>query len=417
MSVPIIELKQVSKSFGTKTVLDQVDMKIYEGEICTIIGKSGTGKSVLLKHIIGLLGPDSGTILFRGKPIDKMSRKELNEFKRQFSYCFQNNALFDSMTVFDNIALPLRQTTRMKKKEIERKVTEKMEQLEIADASKKYPSELSGGMQKRVALARALITDPKIVLFDEPTTGQDPIRKNAIFSMITHNQKRFGFTTVMISHDLPDVFFISDRIMILYEGKVSFQGTYEELGQFQHPIIDEFIKSLEGVQDELTGLQSNKQFTRQYQSAVNQKKADETFSVIVFGLEDLDQLSQNMGHSSAQEVVRALGELVNRHFGKVGISSRIARDRIATILPNTGAQDALKLLEGVVTELNSKDFCGLPLVQPTKKRAGGMVEFRVAAGIAEGSVTEDLDAISKRASLNMKPIAAYSCQFKLQAAS
>ena len=124
-----------------------------------------------------------------------------------------------------------------------------------------------------------------------------------------------------------------------------------------------------------------------------------------------------MGHTSAQEVVRALGELVNRHFGKVGISSRIARDRIATILPNTVAQDALMLLDGVVTELNSKDFCGLPLVHPTKRRAGDMVEFRVVAGIAEGSVTEDLDAISKRAALNMKPIAAYNCQFKLKAAS
>jgi phospholipid/cholesterol/gamma-HCH transport system ATP-binding protein len=417
MATPIIELRQVSKSFGTKTVLDQVDMKIYEGEISTIIGKSGTGKSVLLKHIIGLLGPDSGTILFKGKPVEQMTRKELIEFKKQFSYCFQNNALFDSMTVLDNIALPLRQTTKMKKKEIERKVAEKADHLEIADALQKYPSELSGGMQKRVALARALITDPKIVLFDEPTTGQDPIRKNAIFSMITHNQKRFGFTTVMISHDLPDVFFISDRIMILYEGKVSFQGTYEELSQFQHPIIDEFIKSLEGVQDELTGLHTNKQFTRRYQSAVNEKRADETFSVIVFGLEDLDQLSQTMGHTSAQEVVRALGELVNRHFGKVGISSRIARDRIATILPNTGAQDALKLMEGIVSELNANDFCGLPLAQPTRPRGGAPIEFRIVGGIAEGSVSEDLEAISKRAALNLKPIATYHCQYKAQAAS
>jgi phospholipid/cholesterol/gamma-HCH transport system ATP-binding protein len=417
MKVPIIEFKQVSKSFGTRAVLDQVDMKIYEGEISTIIGKSGTGKSVLLKHIIGLLGPDSGTILFRGKPLNKMSRKELNEFKKQFSYCFQNNALFDSMTVFDNIALPLRQTTKLKKKEIERRVIEKTDQLEIADALQKYPSELSGGMQKRVALARALITEPKIVLFDEPTTGQDPIRKNAIFSMITHNQKRFGFTTVMISHDLPDVFFISDRILILYDGKVSFQGTYEELGQFQHPIIDEFIKSLEGVQDELTGLHSSKQFTHHYQSAVNQKRADETFSVIVFGLEDMDQLSQTMGHTAAQEVVRAVGEIVNRHFGKVGISSRTARDRIATILPNTGAQDALKLLNGIAEELNASDLCGLPLVHPSRSRTTGPVEFRISAGIAEGSVTEDLEAISRRASLNLKPIATYHCQLKAQAIS
>ncbi len=180
MGEALIEFKNVTKRFGNRTILDQVNLEVYDGQVTTIIGKSGTGKSVLVKHMIGLLSPTEGNILFRGKLIDGMSQKELDEFRSQFSYCFQNNALFDSLTVFENIALPLQQTTKMGKREIDNKVMEKIDQLELSDVPHKYPSELSCGIQKRVALARALITDPKIVLFDEPTTGQDPIRKNAI---------------------------------------------------------------------------------------------------------------------------------------------------------------------------------------------------------------------------------------------
>ena len=274
MDEPLIQFKNVTKRFGNRTILDRVDLEVHDGQTTTIIGKSGTGKSVLLKHMIGLLAPTEGNILFRGKPVDKMSRKDLDGLRSQFSYCFQNNALFDSLTVFQNIALPLKQTTRMSEKEIDRKVIERIDQLELSEVPHKYPSELSGGMQKRVALARALITDPKVVLFDEPTTGQDPIRKNAIFSMIVHNQKRFGFTTIMISHDIPDVFFISDRILVLYEGKIIFQGGYGQIGKLQHPMVDEFVKSLEHFQDELTGLYSKKTFTKVYEKAVSHKQPE-----------------------------------------------------------------------------------------------------------------------------------------------
>ena len=177
-----------------------------------------------------------------------MKKKEWEGYRSKISYMFQNNALFDSMTVFENIALPLRQTTNLKKKEIESKVMSRIEQMELTDAAGKYPAELSGGMQKRVALARALVTDPAIVLFDEPTTSQDPIRRNIILSMIAHYRKQFGFTAVLISHDIPDVFFISDRILLLWEGKIAFNGTYEELSRLNHPMIDEFLKSIEGLQ-------------------------------------------------------------------------------------------------------------------------------------------------------------------------
>ncbi len=254
METPLIEFREVTKSFDSRTVLDQVCLKIYENQITTIMGKSGAGKSVLLKHIIGLLAPDAGTILFMGKPVHRMRKGEWDQYRSQISFLFQNNALFDSMTVFDNIAMPLRQTTSMSSKEIKKRVMARIDQTELLDAADKYPSELSGGMQKRVALARSLVTDPKIVLFDEPTAGQDPIRKNAILSTIAHYRKKFSFTAVLVSHDIPNIFFISDRLIFLSEGKVAFQGSYEESIRQDHPYIREFLHSLEGFRDELTGV-------------------------------------------------------------------------------------------------------------------------------------------------------------------
>ena len=229
METPLIEFRDVTKRFDEKAILDRANFSIYEKQITTIIGKSGSGKSVLLKHIIGLLSPDEGSILFRGRPMREMKKKEWDGYKKKVSYMFQNKALFDSMPVFENIALPLRQTTNLGRKELYKKVMSRVEQMELTDTINKYPSELSGGMQKRVALARALVTDPAIVLFDEPTTGQDPIRKNIILSMIAHYRKQLGFTAVLISHDIPDVFFISDRILLLWEGKIAFHGSPEEL--------------------------------------------------------------------------------------------------------------------------------------------------------------------------------------------
>jgi len=268
----LIEFKNVTKSFGENVVLHEANLKIYENEITTIIGKSGTGKSVLLKHIIGLLAPDEGNIFFKGKSVNKMDRKEWDRCRMQISYMFQNNALFDSMTVFENISLPLSQTTSLKKNEIEKRVMSRIEQMELSDVVHKYPSELSGGMQKRVALARALITDPAIVLFDEPTTGQDPVRKNVILSMIARYRKQFGFTAVLISHDIPDIFYISDRILILWEGKLDFQGTFEELAKTDHPMMREFKNSIADLSDELTGQLSREMLRSRYDLVTDDAK-------------------------------------------------------------------------------------------------------------------------------------------------
>lgn len=253
MDIPLIEFKKVKKCLGGRTILDGIDLQIHQGEITVLIGKSGSGKSVLLKHIIGLLKPDEGDILFKGKSLSGMKRSEWDGHMSRISYMFQNNALFDSLTVYENIALPLKQTTHLAKREINSRVMARAEQTELAGELSKYPSELSGGMQKRVALARALVTDPEVVLFDEPTTGQDPVRRNAILAMIAEYQKKIGFSAVLISHDIPDVFFIANRVLALYDGKVVFQGTPQEFEGFKHPISDEYIRSIKNFRERING--------------------------------------------------------------------------------------------------------------------------------------------------------------------
>lgn len=239
---PLIEIDGMKKSFGSLNVLKHIDLKIYPGEITAIIGKSGEGKSVLLKHIIGLLQPDAGDILFEGKKLNSYSKSEYIKLKDKFSYMFQDSALFDSMTVFENIALPLVESHKLSKSDIFKRVTQRMAQLDIAGNNDKYPGQLSGGMKKRVALARALITDPEIILFDEPTTGLDPIRKKSVHNMIEEYQQKFGFTGIIVSHEIPDIFGIAQRVVVLNEGKIIFQGTPAELDKVTDPAILNFIK-------------------------------------------------------------------------------------------------------------------------------------------------------------------------------
>jgi phospholipid/cholesterol/gamma-HCH transport system ATP-binding protein len=412
MENALIEFQNVTKRFNTRTVLDRINLTINEGDVTTIIGKSGTGKSVLLKHIIGLLSPTEGRILFRGKPVDGMNKREWKAYKSQFSYLFQDNALFDSLTVYENIALPLQQTTNLSKKEIEGRVKVRIEQMDLLEATYKYPAELSGGMEKRVALARALITDPKIVLFDEPTTGQDPIRKNAILSMIAQNQRRFGFTTVMISHDIPDVFFISDRIMILYEGRVIFQDTYDKLDQLDHPIVDEFVKSLEGFKDELTGLHTKGNFERLYEQDSSKKEPHEAYVVLIFTLEDMDGLSENVGHTAAPEVVQSLGTYVNKHFGDFGISTRLGKDQVATILPSTEIKEAERMLEDFSKDLQAKGLAHIQADTRLDSNSEDCFSFSIFAGLAQGRAGDEMDVTTEKAISNQKPILQFACEIR-----
>ena len=412
METPLIEFREVTKRFGDRTILDQVNLKIYENQITTIMGKSGAGKSVLLKHIIGLLLPDAGTILFSGKSINKMKEGEWDRCRSRISYLFQNNALFDSMTVFDNIALPLRQTTTMSPKEIEKRVMARIEQTDLAEAAAKYPSELSGGMQKRVALARALVTDPKIVLFDEPTTGQDPIRKNVILSTIAHYRKKFGFTAVLVSHDIPDVYFISDRIILLWEGKVAFQGPYEESTRVDHPMAEEFLRSLEGFQDELTGVFSKQMFRARYAMTLNERQTERTVTAVLFSVQ-FDLLTETLGHVAAAEVLRALGKYINTNFTPLGgFSVRTHRGDILAILPYTDFQEVQQLVKDFGAGLQRETLSKIQAPAQAKIGAGACFEISVYAGITEAGSSEDIDRIIGKAKATQGIIATHRCDSK-----
>ncbi len=248
MTEPLIEFIGIKKSFGDNHVLKGIDLPIYEGLITAIIGKSGTGKSVLLKHIIGLVKQDEGTLKVRGQSLKTLSKKELRAFQKNLSYMFQDNALFDFLNIFDNIALPLVETRKgsgLSKEIIRKKVAMRMEQLELSGNEHKFPLELSGGMRKRVALARALVTDPKVVLFDEPTTGLDPVRKHDVHSMIQSYQEQFGFTAVIVSHDIPEIFDVAQKIAMLDEGKIIFEGTRDQLMGSDNQRLNAFIQGRE----------------------------------------------------------------------------------------------------------------------------------------------------------------------------
>ncbi len=241
MTIPLIQFVNIRKNFENQEVLKGVHLSIYDGEITTIIGKSGTGKSVLLKHMIGLIKPDSGQILINGDPVNILSDEKTRAFQKELSYMFQDNALFDSMTIYENIALPLAEKRYYPKNRIKDKVMYQIKELGLSGSEEKFPAQLSGGMKKRVALARALVTDPKIILFDEPTTGLDPIRKKNVHAMIKEYQKKFEFTAVIVSHDIPDIFNISQRIAMLDDGIIKFEGTKKNVLDSQSAVVNAFI--------------------------------------------------------------------------------------------------------------------------------------------------------------------------------
>jgi phospholipid/cholesterol/gamma-HCH transport system ATP-binding protein len=413
MVVPLIEFRDVTKRFDARTILDSVNLQIYEGQVTTIIGLSGSGKSVLLKHIVGLLKPDEGNILFRGKPLHRMGKKEMDACLSQMSYMFQGNALFDSMTVYENVAIPIRETTNLSEAEIDRRVMARIEQAELGQAAQKYPSQISGGMQKRAALARALITDPKIVLFDEPTTGLDPVRKNAILSMISQYHKKFDFTAILVSHEIPDIFFISNRIIALYDRAIVFQGTPEELEAFEHPFKDEVLQSIEGLQEELTGLYSRRYFKVRYQTELKRGAFRETYAIVVFSIENLDAIRADLGHEAAPEAIRCMGAYIDKHFGAVGgFSTRQSTNEFVTVVPNSDMVAVAGILQDLIRDFQEH---GIRQIQAEgHKSAASMenVEFAIRAGLAQGpqgQSTVELESIIALAKKDQKEIARLRC--------
>ncbi len=238
----MINITGIKKSFDDKVVLNGIDLTIREGESHVIIGKSGCGKSVLLKIIIALIKPDAGEVLIENENIFEVSEKRLYEIRRKFGFLFQNAALFDSMTVEENVKLPLVENGfNFTEKEIKQKVAEMLELVGLPDTEQLKPSELSGGMQKRVGLARALITKPKYILYDEPTTGLDPIMSDSIDALIKDLNDRLDVTSVIVTHDMFSVKNVAEKISMIHEGKIYFTGTFDEIMSSQDPIIQRFI--------------------------------------------------------------------------------------------------------------------------------------------------------------------------------
>ncbi len=243
----MIKLIDIHKAFGPHKVLKGVHLDIEAGKTTAIMGKSGEGKSVLLKHVIGLIKPDAGQVIIDDVDITKVNEKGLNEIRKKFGMLFQDAALFDSMTVGENVAFPLREHKKLREKEIREIVAERLRAVGLSGIEDKMSSELSGGMRKRVGLARAIAMNPQIVLFDEPTTGLDPIMTEAINQLIIDTQNNFHLTCVVISHDLGSIFKISHKIAMLYEGEIIEYGTPDEIKASQNPVLVQFLSgSIEG---------------------------------------------------------------------------------------------------------------------------------------------------------------------------
>lgn len=397
MNESLIQLKDVHKNFGTFSVLNGVDLNIQQGQVTTVIGKSGEGKSVLLKHIIGLMKPDSGQILFKGQPLASFSSKARKALKRKFSYMFQTNALFDSMTCALNVSLPLKEGTDLPDKDIEKLVKDRMAQLDLKGIEEKYPSQLSGGMRKRVALARALVTDPEIVLFDEPTTGLDPIRKNAVHSMISDYQKRFGFTAIVVSHEIPDIFYISQRIAMLLGGKIFIEGTPEAIQQSPDPLVQEFIKGHESGHDTLTGMAPQTQGEKRFHEEMARLQRHEIiFSVVIFTITNMEEINEKAGHVAGQTILQNFAGELQRLFRITDTCARYGLDKIMAVLPNTSLDQAQMTCAKLAGDIKIREILE---INPQRGFC-----LSVTAGIAEAQKGSALEEVLENAQSNQNSL-------------
>jgi len=250
----ILRVDGLCKSFGERKVLRDVSFGVRRGSAFTVLGPSGAGKSVLLKCLGGIEQPDAGRITFDGRLLDFSDRAARQMFRSRCSILFQGNALFDSLTALQNVALPLEQTTSLSRGEIKTRAMEALEQLELHEHSEQYPGMLSGGMQKRLALARAIVTRPEMVFFDEPTAGLDPLRRNAVFTMIAKYQAVFGFTALIVTHDVPEALAASCMVALLHRGEICFCGTPAEFGSSDNPVVASFRDSPDALRSTLAAV-------------------------------------------------------------------------------------------------------------------------------------------------------------------
>lgn len=242
----VIELKGVEKSFGSQKVLNGVDLKVIRGETLVIVGASGQGKSVVLKHMLGLIKPDKGTILTFGRDFHKLGRNEVTVIRSRYGTLFQGAALLDSLTVFDNIALPLRERTSKSEPEIGDIVRDRLSMVDLSGMEEKYPAQLSGGMRKRVGLARALALEPEVVFFDEPTTGLDVHKSNEIYRLFRATRERLGYTAVIVSHDAPKIFKLADKVALLADGRIQACMPPERFQLDPDPYVRNYVEATMG---------------------------------------------------------------------------------------------------------------------------------------------------------------------------
>ena len=250
----MIKLDNVYKAFGDKKVLEGFSLEVDEGETMVIIGYSGTGKSVAIKHIVGLLLPDDGTVFVDGLEVPELPREKLYELRGRIGYVFQFAALFDSLTVGENVAMALRKMRTMSEAEIAQRVTESLALVDLPDAESKYPAELSGGMRKRVGIARAIAKRPKYILYDEPTTGLDPVTSAVIDELMIRMRDKLGVTSVVITHDMRSAYSVGTRIAMLYEGKVRQVGSVDEIKHTTDPVVRQFIEGKATLEVAMAGV-------------------------------------------------------------------------------------------------------------------------------------------------------------------
>ena len=238
----MIALKDVHKQLGGQTILNGVDLEIERGETMVVIGRSGSGKSVTIKHMVALMRPDSGSVIIDGVDVAGLDRTGVFDLRRKFGVLFQSGALITWLSVYDNVALPLREHTRLSPAEIEQKVSERLHLLDLDEHAEKMPADISGGMKKRAGLARAVVLDPEIVLYDEPTSGLDPVMASRINRLIIDVKEKLGVTSVVVTHDMDSAYKIADRIAMLYEGKIVQVGTPDEIRNSTDPVVRQFVE-------------------------------------------------------------------------------------------------------------------------------------------------------------------------------
>jgi phospholipid/cholesterol/gamma-HCH transport system ATP-binding protein len=237
----VIRIEGLHKRFGSQEVLRGVDLDVAPSELMVIIGRSGGGKSVLLRHLLGLVRPDAGRVVIDGEDVVALQGRALDRVRERFGVVFQGGALFDSLTVLENVLFPIRERRRIPAADLLPRAREALAQVGLAEMGHKYPAEISGGMRKRVAIARALVTEPQVVFLDEPTTGLDPILVNSIHHLVVELHRKFGFTAVMVSHEIPEIFRIAHRVAVLHEGRIHAVGTPEEIQGSSDPVVRRFI--------------------------------------------------------------------------------------------------------------------------------------------------------------------------------